>query len=133
MQSKLQKASIVKLVCTENCKTKQSQAELYWELQCVLNEMAGVSVSVSNGNGHMPNMRPAYEQNGATTEEISSTNGYHGPQTSKHNVEELISMPCIQQRLVTYRESKQARIGKFLAHLGNRQVKYLERMSPKVV
>ena len=133
MQSKLQKALIVKFVCIESCKTKQSQAELYWELQCVLDEMAGVSVSVSNGNGHMPNMRPAYEQNGATTEEISSTNGYHGPQTSKHNVEELITTPCIQQRLETYRESKQVRIGKFLAYLDNRQVEYLERMCPKVM
>ena len=133
MQSKLQKALIIKFVCIESCKTKQSQAELYWELQCVLDEMAGVSVSVSNGNGHMPNMRPAYEQNGATTEEISSTNGYHGPQTSKHNVEELITTPCIQQRLETYRESKQVRIGKFLAYLDNRQVEYLERMCPKVM
>ena len=93
----------------------------------------GGSVSVTNGNGHMPNTRLAFEQNGATTEEIPSTNGYHGPQTSKHNVEELITMPCIQQRLETYRESKQVRIDKFLAHLGNRQVKFLERMSPKVV
>ena len=133
MQSKLQKALIVKFVCIESCKTKQSQAELYWELQCVLDEMAGVSVSVSNGNDHMLNTRPAYEQNGTTTEEIPLTNGYHGPQTSKHNVEELITTPCIQQRLETYRESKQARIDKFLAHLGNRQVKFLEKMSPKVV
>ena len=129
----LQKALIIKCVCIESCKTKQSQAELYWELQCVLDEMAGVSVSVSNGNGHMPNTRPAYEQNGTTTEEIPLTNGYHGPQTSKHNVEELISMPCIQQRLETYRESKQVRIDKFLAYLDNRQVEYLERMCPKVM
>ena len=133
MQSKLQKALIVKFVCIESCKTKQSQAELYWELQCVLDEMAGVSVSVSNGNDHMLNTRPAYEQNGTTTEEIPLTNGYHGPQTSKHNVEELITMPCIQQRLETYRESKQVRIGKFLAYLHNRQDEYLERMCPKVM
>ena len=133
MQSKLQKALIVKFVCIESCKTKQSQAELYWELQCVLDEMAGVSVSVSNGNGHMPNTRSAFEQNGTTTEEIPLTNGYHGPQTSKHNVEELITMPCIQQRLETYRESKQVRIGKFLAYLHNRQDEYLERMCPKVM
>ena len=133
MQSKLQKALIVKFVCIESCKTKQSQAELYWELQCVLDEMAGVSVSVSNGNGHMPNTRSAFEQNGTTTEEIPLTNGYHGPQTSKHNVEELITMPCIQQRLETYRESKQVRIGKFLAYLHNRQDEYLERMYPKVM
>ena len=133
MQSKLQKALIIKFVCIESCKTKQSQAELYWELQCVLDEMAGVSVSVSNGNGHMPNTRPAYEQNGTTTEEIPLKNGYHGPQTSKHNVEELITMPCIQQRLETYRESKQVRIGKFLAYLHNRQDEYLERMCPKVM
>ena len=133
MQSKLQKALIVKFVCIESCKTKQSQAELYWELQCVLDEMAGVSVSVSNGNDHMLNTRPAYEQKGTTTEEIPLTNGYHGPQTSKHNVEELITMPCIQQRLETYRESKQVRIGKFLAYLDNRQVEYLERMCPKVM
>ena len=99
----------------------------------MLDEMVGVSVSVSNGNGHMPNTRLAFEQNGATTEEIPSTNGYHGPQTSKHNVEELITTPCIQQRLETYRESKQVRIGKFLAYLGNRQVEYLERMCPKVM
>ena len=99
----------------------------------MLDEMAGVSVSVSNGNGHMPNTRPAYEQNGTTTEEIPLTNGYHGPQTSKHNVEELITTPCIQQRLETYRESKQVRIGKFLAYLDNRQVEYLERMCPKVM
>ena len=133
MQSKLQKALIVKFVCIESCKTKQSQAELYWELQCVLDEMAGVSVSVSNGNGHMSNTRPAYELNSTTTEEIPLTNGYHGPQTSKHNVKELITMPCIQQRLETYRESKQVRIGKFLAYLDNRQVEYLERMCPKVM
>ena len=133
MQSKLQKALIVKFVCIESCKTKQSQAELYWELQCVLDEMAGVSVSVSNGNDHMLNTRPAYEQNGTTTEEIPLTNGYHGPQTSKHNVEELITTPCIQQRLETYRESKQVRIGKFLAYLHNRQDEYLERMCPKVM
>ena len=133
MQSKLQKALIVKFVCIESCKTKQSQAELYWELQCVLDEMAGVSVSVSNGNGHMPNTRPAYEQKGTTTEEIPLTNGYHGPQTSKHNVEELITTPCIQQRLETYRESKQVRKGKFLAYLHNRQDEYLERMCPKVM
>ena len=133
MQSKLQKALIVKFVCIESCKTKQSQAELYWELQCVLDEMAGVSVSVSNGNDHMLNTRPAYEQNGTTTEEIPLTNGYPGPQTSKHNVEELITTPCIQQRLETYRESKQVRIGKFLAYLDNRQVEYLERMCPKVM
>ena len=133
MQSKLQKASIIKFVCIESCKTKQSQAELYWELQCVLDEMAGVSVSVSNGNGHMPNTRPAYEQNGTATEEIPLTNGYHGPQTSKHNVEELITTPCFQQRLETYRESKQVRIDKFLAYLDNRQVEYLERMCPKVM
>ena len=133
MQSKLQKALIIKFVCIESCKTKQSQAELYWELQCVLDEMAGVSVSVSYGNGHMPNTRPAYEQNGTTTEEIPLTNGYHGPQTSKYNVEELITTPCIQQRLETYRESKQVRIGKFLAYLDNRQVEYLERMCPKVM
>ena len=133
MQSKLQKALIVKFVCIESCKTKQSQAELYWELQCVLDEMAGVSVLVSNGNGHMPNTRPAYEQKGTTTEEIPLTNGYHGPQTSKHNVEELITTPCIQQRLETYRESKQVRIGKFLAYLHNRQDEYLERMCPKVM
>ena len=99
----------------------------------MLDEMVGVSVSVSNGNGHMPNTRLAFEQNGATTEEIPSTNGYHGPQTSKHNVEELITMPCIQQRLETYRELKQSRIDKFLAHLENRQVEYLDRICPKVM
>ena len=118
---------------TESCRIKQTQAELDWELQCVLDEMAGVSVSVSNGNGHMPNTRPAYEQNGTTTEEIPLTNGYHGPQTSKHNVEELITTSCFQQRLETYRESKQVRIDKFLAYLDNRQVEYLERMCPKVM
>ena len=118
---------------TESCRIKQTQAELDWELQCVLDEMAGGSVTVSNGNGHMPNTRLTYEQNSATTEEIHSTNGYHGLQTSTHNVEELITMPCIQQRLETYRELKQSRIDKFLAHLENRQVEYLDRICPKVM
>ena len=118
---------------TESCRIKQTQAELDWELQCVLDEMAGVSVSVSNGNGHMPNTRSAFEKNGTTTEEIPLTNGYHGLQTSVHNVEELITKPCIQQRLETYRELKQSRIDKFLAHLENRQVEYLDRICPKVM
>ncbi|CAH3120664.1 unnamed protein product [Pocillopora meandrina] len=118
---------------TESCRIKQTQAELDWELQCVLDEMAGGSVSVSNGNGHMPNTRSAFEQNGATTEEIPLTNGYHGLQTSIHNVEELITKPCIQQRLKTYRELKQSRIDKFIAYLENRQVEYLERICPKVM
>ncbi|XP_058950569.2 dehydrodolichyl diphosphate synthase complex subunit DHDDS-like [Pocillopora verrucosa] len=118
---------------TESCRIKQTQVELDWELQCVLDEMAEGSVSVSNGNGHTPNTRSVFEQNGATTEEIPLTNGYHGLQTSKHNVEELISKPCIQQRLETYRELKQSRIDKFLAHLENRQVEYLDRICPKVM
>ena len=118
---------------TESCRIKQTQAESDWELQCVLDEMAEGSVSVSNGNGHMPNTRSVFEQNDATTEEIPLTNGYHGLQTSTHNVEELITKPCIQQRLETYRESKQSRIDKFLAHLENRQVEYLDRICPKVI
>lgn len=118
---------------SESRKAKQSQAELDWELQCVLDEIVGESVSVSNGNGHMPNMRLACEQNGATTEETLSTNGYHGPQTNTCNVKELITKPCIQQRLEAYRESKQSRIDKFITHLENKQVEYLERICPKVM
>ena len=118
---------------TESCRIKQTQGELDWELQCVLDEMAGGSVSVSNGNGHMPNTRSAFEQNGATTEEIPLTNGYHGLQTSIHNVEELMTKPYIQQRLETYRELKQSRIDKFIAYLENRQVEYLDRICPKVM
>ena len=114
---------------TESCRIKQTQVESDWELQCVLDEMAEGSVSVSNGNGHMP----VFEQNGATTVEIPLTNGYHGLQTSIHNVEELITKPCIQQRLETYRELKQSRIDKFLAHLENRQVEYIDRICPKVM
>ena len=118
---------------TESCRIKQTQVELDWELQCVLDEMAEGSVSVSNGNGHTPNTRSVFEQNGPTTEEIPLTNGYHGLQTSKHNVEELITKPCIQQRLETYRELKQSRIDKFIAYLENRQVEYLDRICPKVM
>lgn len=126
MSKHLQEAS-------ESCKTKQLQAELDWELQCVLDEMVGESVSVSNGNGYMPSMRLACEQNGATTEETPSKNGYHGLQTNTHNVKELVTKPCIQQRLQAYRECKQSRIDKFIAHLENKQVQYLERICPKVM
>lgn len=99
----------------------------------MLDEMAGESVLVSNGNGHVQSTRPACEQNGAATDEISPTNGYHAPQTSMRNVKELITKPYIQQRLQAYRESKQSRIDKFLAHLDKKQVDYLERISPKVM
>ena len=99
----------------------------------MLDEMAGESVLVSNGNGHVQSTRPAREQNGSATDEISPTNGYHAPQTSMRNVKELITKPYIQQRLQAYRESKQSRIDKFLAHLDKKQVDYLERISPKVI
>lgn len=118
---------------SESCKTKQSQAELDWELQCVLDEMAEEPVSVSNGNSQGPNTRIACEQNGTTTEETPATNGYHGPHTNIHNVQDLIIKPYIQQRLEAHRESKQSRVDRFLAHLDNRQVEYLERICPKVM
>lgn len=118
---------------SESCKTKQSQAELDWELQCVLDEMAEEPVSVSNGNSQGPNTRIACEQNGTTTEETPATNGYHRPHTNIHNVQDLIIKPYIQQRLEAYRESKQSRVDRFLAHLDNRQVEYLERICPKVM
>ena len=99
----------------------------------MLDEMAGESVLVSNGNGHVQSTRPTCQQNGAATDEISPTNGYHAPQTNMRNVNELITKPYIQRRLQAYRESKQSRIDKFLAHLDKKQVDYLERISPKVM
>lgn len=113
---------------------KQSQAELEWELQCVLDEMARESAAISNGNGHVPSMRASCEQNGAATDEISHTNGYHAPaQMNVLNFKELLTKPHIQQRLNAYKESKQSRIDKFLAHLDSKQMQYLENICPTVL
>ena len=112
---------------------KLAQAELEWELQCVLDEMAEESASVSNGNGHVHSKRSTCEQNGTMTHEISSTNGHHTSQTGMCNFEELLPKHHIQQRLQAYRESKQSRIDQFLAHLDNKRMKYLENVCPKVM
>lgn len=112
---------------------KLAQAELEWELQCVLDEMAEESASVANGNGHVLSTRSTCEQNGAMTDEISSTNGHNAPQTGIRNVQELMMKHHIQQRLQAYRESKQSRIDKFLAHLDNKRMQYLENVCPKVM
>ena len=112
---------------------KLAQAELEWELQCVLDEAAEESASVANGNGHVPNTGSACEQNGAMTDEVSSTNGHHVSQTGMRNFQELLSKHHIQQRLQAYRESKQSRIEQFLAHLDNKRMQYLENVCPKVM
>ena len=118
---------------TDSNTRKQSQAELEWELQCVLDEMAEESISVTNGNGHVLNTRTTCEQNGAVTDEISPTNGHLAPQTGMRNFRELPIKPHIQQRLQAYRESKQSRIDKFLEHLDNKQKQYLQNICPKVM
>ena len=112
---------------------KLAQAELEWELQCVLDEVAEESASVANGNGHVPNTGSTCEQNGAMTDEMSSTNGHHVSQTGMRNFQELLSKHHIQQRLQAYRESKQSRIEQFLAHLDNKRMQYLENVCPKVM
>lgn len=118
---------------TDSNVRKQSQAELEWELQCVLDEMAGGSASVANGNGHILNMRTSCEQNGAVINEISPTNGHHTPQTGMRNFKELLTKPHMQEKLQAHRESKQSRIDKFLTHLENKQKQYLENICPKVM
>lgn len=112
---------------------KLAQAELEWELQCVLDEMEEESASVTNGNGHVLSTRSTCEQNGAMTDAISSTNVHHAPHTGMRNVQELMTKHRIQQRLQAYRESKQSRIDKFLAHLDNKRMQYLENVCPKVM
>ncbi|XP_068698167.1 dehydrodolichyl diphosphate synthase complex subunit DHDDS-like [Montipora foliosa] len=110
----------------EDHKTKQSQAELEWELQCVLDETDGDSFSITNGNGHAL----VSELNGAASEEVSVTNGHHACQPNPNTYKELLSRPHMQQRLNLYRESKQARVEKFLAHLDRKQAQYLEGICP---
>ena len=112
---------------------KQSQAELEWELQCVLDEMSGESAAITNGNGHVLSTRSTSEQNGAVTDEISYSNGCRVPHTNMRNFKELLTKPHIQQRLNVYKEAKQARIDKFLAYLGSKQMQYLENICPKVL
>ena len=112
---------------------KLAQAELEWELQCVLDDMAEESASAANGNGHVARTRSTCEQNGTTTDEISSTNGHHASQTGMRNFQELLPKHHIQQRLQAYRESKQSRIDQFLAHLDNKRMQYLENVCPKVM
>lgn len=101
-----------------------------WELQCVLDEMAEETDSVANGNGHILSTRTVHEQNGTTPDEISHSNGYHAPQSSTSNYKELLMRSHIQQRLNTYKELKQIRIEKFLAHLDSKQMQYLENICP---
>ena len=103
-----------------------------WELQCVLDEMSGESAAITNGNGHVLRTRPTSEQNGAATDEISYSNGCHARHTNLRNFKELLTKPHIQQRLNAYKESKQSRTEKFLAHLENKQMQYLENICPKV-
>lgn len=112
---------------------KLAQAELEWELQCVLDETAEESASVANGNGHVQSTGSTCEQNGALTDDIPSTNGHHVSQTGLRNFQELQSKHHIQQRLQAYRESKQSRIEQFLAHLDNKRMQYLENVCPKVM
>lgn len=112
---------------------KLAQAELEWELQCVLDETAEESASVANGNGHVQSTGSACEQNGALTDDIPSTNGHHVSQTGMRNFQELQSKHHIQQRLQAYRESKQSRIEQFLVHLDNKRMQYLENVCPKVM
>lgn len=112
---------------------KLAQAELEWELQCVLDETAEESASVANGNGHVQSTGSTCEQNGALTDDIPSTNGHHVSQTGMRNFQELQSKHHIQQRLQAYREAKQSRIEQFLAHLDNKRMQYLENVCPKVM
>ena len=104
-----------------------------WELQCVLDELTDESALITNGNGLVSSPRTTCEQNGAATDEISHANGYHAPQMNMHNFKELLTKPHIQQRLKAYKESKQSRIDKFLAHLDSKQMQYLENICPKVL
>jgi len=96
--------------------------------------MSGESAAITNGNGHMLSTRPTSEQNGAATDEISYSNGCHACHTNLQNFKELLTKPHIQQRLMdVYKEAKQARIDKFLAYLGSKQMQYLENICPKVL
>lgn len=103
---------------------KKLQAESEWELQCVLDETSVSPVSVFNGNGHAP----MGELNGDAAHEVAVTNGYHTCQLSQNSYKELLTRPHIQQRLDSYRQSKQARIVKFLAHLSEKQSHYFENI-----
>lgn len=96
------------------------QAESEWELQCVLDETS--PVSAFNGNGHAL----MSELNGDATNKVAVTNGYHSCQLNQSSYKELLARPHIQERLNSYRQSKQARIVKFLAHLNEKQSHYFE-------
>ena len=95
--------------------------------------MAEEPALVANGNGHLLSSRSTCEQNGVTSDEIFHTNGCHAPQTSMHSYKDLLTKPHIQQRLDAYKESKQSRIDKFLAHLQRKQHEYLETICPNVL
>lgn len=114
----------------ENNRRKQLEAEREWDLRCVLNETGEGSSSISNGNGHISNTRQTCEQNGAATNEISHANGYHASPGHICNISELLTKPSIQQRLNAYRESKNSRIDKFLAHLDSKKKQYLQNLCP---
>ena len=92
--------------------------------------MGEESSSITNSNGHISNSRQTREQNGAVTKEISHANGYHASPGHICNITELLTKPCIQQRLNAYRESKNSRIDKFLAHLDSKKKQYLENLCP---
>ena len=92
--------------------------------------MGEESSSITNGNGHISSARQTCEQNGAATNEISHANGYHASPGHICNITELLTKPCIQQRLDAYRESKNSRIDKFLAHLDSKKKQYLENLCP---
>lgn len=96
----------------------------------MLDEMGEESSSITNGNGHISNARQTCEQNGVITNEISHANGYHVSPGHISNITELLTKPCIQQRLNAYRESKNFRIDQFLAHLDSKKKQYLENVSP---
>lgn len=96
----------------------------------MLDEMGEESSSITNGNGHISSARQTCEQNGVETNEISHANGYHASPGRICNKTELLTKPCIQQRLDAYRESKNSRIDKFLAHLDSKKKEYLENLCP---
>lgn len=96
----------------------------------MLDEMGEESSSITNGNGHISNARQTCEQNGVETNEISHANGYHASPGHICNKTELLTKPCIQQRLDAYRESKNSRIDKFLAHLDSKKKQYMENLCP---
>ena len=95
--------------------------------------MSDESATITNGNGHVLSTRPTSEQNGAATDQIAYSNGHHALHTNMQNFKELLTKPHIQQRLNTYKASKQSRIDKFLAHLESKQMQYLENICPKVL